>query len=148
MAGEGPWQRRIEAQRRQLGLNEVEVLGKLPYIEMDKLYNDADVFLFTSLQDTSGTVLLEAMRHGLPVITLDHHGAADIVDCNSGVKVPVRGADQVIDDMATALEGFFNEPRLYRCLSEGALSRIEAAYTWKRKRELIRRIYADAAADV
>jgi glycosyltransferase involved in cell wall biosynthesis len=35
-------------------------------------YLDLDVFLFTSLRDSCGSQLLEAMARGAAIVTLDH----------------------------------------------------------------------------
>src|SRR5262249_17261122 len=50
---------------------------------------------FTSLRDTSGTVLLEALAEGTPVICLDHQGAGTIVTPECGIKVPVTNRRDV-----------------------------------------------------
>src|ERR1051325_8191811 len=82
----------------------VEVVGVVPFEEMSNFYASAGVFLFTSLQDTNGSVLLEAMAHGLPVVSLDHHGAANILSPEWGVKVPIASPAATISDMADALQ--------------------------------------------
>ena len=39
----------------------------------------AELFCFTSLRDTSGNVVLEALAAGVPVVCFDHQGAGDMV---------------------------------------------------------------------
>jgi glycosyltransferase involved in cell wall biosynthesis len=75
MAGRGPWLELIRARVQEMGLADVvEVMGAVPFEQMSDFYAGAGVFLFTSLQDTNGSVLLEAMAHGLPVVSLDRDG--------------------------------------------------------------------------
>ncbi len=45
--------------------------------ELRKAYAEHDAMLFTSLRDSFGSQLLEAMAMGLPIICLDLHGAHD-----------------------------------------------------------------------
>jgi len=45
-------------------------MGKLSYEKMQEMYNKADVFVFPSLRETTGTVIVEAMAHSLPVICI------------------------------------------------------------------------------
>jgi glycosyltransferase involved in cell wall biosynthesis len=111
---------------------------------MSNFYASAGVFLFTSLQDTNGTVLLEAMAHGLPVVSLDHHGAAAILSPEWGVKVPIGSPRQTIDDMATALAGLAADPDRCGRLGLAARRRVEQRYTWEHKAEAINRAYAVA----
>lgn len=56
----------------RLGLNEgsdVRVLGNVPSEKMPLLYASADVFVFPSVKEGWGLVLLEAMSAGVPVVS-------------------------------------------------------------------------------
>ncbi|MFI5322472.1 MAG: MSMEG_0565 family glycosyltransferase [Thermodesulfobacteriota bacterium] len=60
------------AELDKLGLvrdKDIFVLGKIPGDEMPLLYNAADVFVFPSVKEGWGLVLLEAMAAGVPVIS-------------------------------------------------------------------------------
>ncbi len=142
MAGDGPWRRRLADQVVKRGLEQnVTILGRVPYTEMSDLYRDGDVFLFSSLHDTSGNVLLEAMAHSVPIVTLDQHGAADIVTPACGIRVPIRDARQVVDDLASALSELAVNHEKRRSLSEGARCRAATVYNWDCKGELMRELY-------
>ena len=53
------------------------------------LYASADAFLFSSLTETLGLVVLEAMSSGLPVIACPAGGVADhLRDGQNGIAVP------------------------------------------------------------
>jgi len=80
-------------------------LGWLPHDEVLGHYASADVFVFTSLRDTSGNVVLEALAAGVPIICLDHQGVRDIVAERCGVKVPVTTPEASIDAITAALAG-------------------------------------------
>ena len=54
-------------------------MGWLPHQEAIAQYAWADAFVFSSLRDTTGTVVVEALAAGLPVICLDHQGVHDVV---------------------------------------------------------------------
>jgi glycosyltransferase involved in cell wall biosynthesis len=145
MAGRGPWLEMVRARVQEMGLADVvEVVGVVPFEEMGNFYAGAGVFLFTSLQDTNGTVLLEAMAHGLPVVSLDHHGAAAILSPEWGVKVPISTPAKTIDDMATALAEMADDPERRRRLGLAARRRVEQRYTWEHKAAAINRAYAVA----
>jgi glycosyltransferase involved in cell wall biosynthesis len=145
MAGRGPWLELVRARVQEMALADViEVVGVVPFEEMSNFYASAGVFLFTSLQDTNGTVLLEAMAHGLPVVSLDHHGAAAILSSEWGVKVPIGSPQQTIAGMAAALEGLAADPDRRKRLGLAARRRVEQRYTWNHKAEAINRAYAVA----
>jgi glycosyltransferase involved in cell wall biosynthesis len=144
--GDGPLRQALEERIRSLELEpELQLHGQVPYSEIHRYYGKSDAFLFSSLHDTSGNVLLEAMAHALPVVTLDHHGAGEIVSNGTGIKVPVRERAQVIDGLASALERLAVNPAL--CQSMGDAGRLRAAqvYNWNHKGELLKALYAQVA---
>ncbi len=51
----------------------------LPWLEVREAYLTHDALLFTSLRDTFGSQILEAMSLGLPVIALNLSGAQDFI---------------------------------------------------------------------
>jgi glycosyltransferase involved in cell wall biosynthesis len=64
-------------------------LGRLPLAQLATAYAAADVFVFPSLTDTFGNVLLEALASGLPVAAFPVTGPKDIVtDPQIGVLDP------------------------------------------------------------
>ena len=62
--------------------------GSVPQPLLFSAYELADVLVFPTLSDGFGMVVTEAMSHGLPVITTDRAGAADLVTADNGVIVP------------------------------------------------------------
>ena len=86
------------------------MLGKLPRPDVLDQYRWADVFVFTSLRDTTGTVVLEALAAGLPVICLDHQGAHDVVTEQCGIKIPLARPGQMIDGLRDAMVALARDP--------------------------------------
>lgn len=65
---------------------EVYFAGVFPQAELARFYRAADVFVFPSLTDTFGLVLLEAMACGTPVAAFPVAGPLDVVgDSGAGV---------------------------------------------------------------
>ena len=79
---------------------------RLSVDEVRAAYQEHDALLFTSIRETCGVQLLEAMAVGLPTITLDLHGAKNLVPQNGGFKVPVTTIPEVISGMAAAIDRF------------------------------------------
>jgi glycosyltransferase involved in cell wall biosynthesis len=96
---------------KEFGLeSKVEHLASVPWTEVKNKYLNSDVFLFTSLRNSLGSVILEAMSQALPVITLDHHGAGDFVPDGAGIKVPVTNPANTVDALAQAFEWLYKNP--------------------------------------
>ena len=71
----------------------------LPRNDLGEVYKQADVFVFPTLVEGLGLVVLEAMASGLPVITTPN-GPGDIVrDGIDGFIVPPRDVDAIVDSL-------------------------------------------------
>jgi glycosyltransferase involved in cell wall biosynthesis len=69
--------------------------------QIERYYAAADSFVFPSLNDPFGMVVLEAMASGLTVFTSDRAGAAELIQ--SGKDGFVFPLDEWVDATATAL---------------------------------------------
>jgi glycosyltransferase involved in cell wall biosynthesis len=77
---------------------------RLPADELVRLYKAADVFVFPSLVETFGIVLVEAMAAGLPVITTDGPGCRDIIRSGTdGLMVPVTDDGTALGESMTRM---------------------------------------------
>ena len=66
--------------------------------ELNKAYGEADVFVFPSLIDGFGMVILEAMSQGLPVIVTENCAGHDVVEDNTdGFVIKAFGSDSLKD---------------------------------------------------
>jgi glycosyltransferase involved in cell wall biosynthesis len=67
-------------------------------------YQDADVLVFPTLCDGYGMVVAEALAAGLPVITTDQAGAADLIGPSNGLIVPAADAAALRDALQWCLD--------------------------------------------
>ena len=88
-----------------------------------------------------------AMAAGLPVICLDHQGAADIVTAESGMKVPVTTPAQVVQGLADAIEVLARDVNRRQQLSQGAWERAQL-HTWDALGSRMTEIYRQVLVDV
>jgi glycosyltransferase involved in cell wall biosynthesis len=93
---------------------------RLPDDRLVAIYRAADAFVFPSLLETFGIVLVEAMAAGLPVITTDAPGCRDVVrGGRDGLTVPAGNEGALSEAMARLL----TEPELAGDLSQRARRR-------------------------
>jgi phosphatidylinositol alpha 1,6-mannosyltransferase len=114
IAGAGP----KEAAVRAAAPDGVIFLGYLDrHSELPALYASSNAFVFASLTETLGLVVLEAMSSGLPVIASPSGGVADhLRDGVNGIAYPPRDTDA----MAAAMVALATNPERTRQLAEGA----------------------------
>ena len=104
IAGEGPAADSLRAQAARLGLDaSVRFLGYFDRSgELQDCYSAADVFVFASLTETQGLVLLEAMAQGVPVVAIPRMGTIDILGPGLGCRPAPndrKGFAQVVRDL-------------------------------------------------
>ena len=139
--GHGPWGDRWRRLAARLGVaSRCTWLGWLPHAQALAQYAWADAFAFTSLRDTSGNVMLEALSYGVPVICLDHQGARDIVTSACGVKIPVSSPGQVVTDLRDTILSLSADGAHLAKLSQGALERARD-FLWSKQGERMAEIY-------
>lgn len=76
IVGSGPQEAELQALVRALGVRGVRFAGFVDQDELPAYYAAADVFVFPTLADTYGIVLLEAAASGLALITSVYAGAS------------------------------------------------------------------------
>jgi glycosyltransferase involved in cell wall biosynthesis len=145
--GEGPQRGRWERFARRAGVAaHTTWLGRLPHCEALRQYAWADVFVFSSLRDTTGTVVMEALGAGLPVICLDHQGVRDVVTDDCGMKIPVTTPREVIVGLSEAITRLAKDETEWERLSRGALERARQ-YLWSRQDGAIVELYGRILGD-
>lgn len=114
------------------GIPGLTIRGELPFAAMRAAYAEADVLAFTSLQDTSGNVVLEALARGMPVVALNHQGSAEILPAGGGILVDVGPPELVTAGFAEALIRLA-DPEAYAATSRAALVNIRAHHGWENR---------------
>jgi len=70
IVGGGSQKLKLQSLVKSLGLkNKVIFTGKLPYKKLPVYYGASDILLYSSLVDTQGLALCEAMASGLPIVS-------------------------------------------------------------------------------
>ncbi|MEM7769786.1 MAG: glycosyltransferase family 4 protein [Cyanobacteria bacterium P01_A01_bin.37] len=146
IAGGGTQEHDLPQWIEELGLGDrVRCLGFLEWDAVKAEYLKQDALLFTSLRDTGGAQLLEAMAQGLPIITLNHHGAGDHIPDQAGVKVPVIQPEKTLAALTQAIERLYNNTdarlQMGRCGFEYAKTQ-----TWPKKVRKISDFYDELVA--
>jgi glycosyltransferase involved in cell wall biosynthesis len=144
MLGSGPAEEDWRRLAAQLGIDHaVQWLARIEHDRMADMYRSHDAVLFPSLHDSGGTVALEALLHGTPVVCLDLGGPAVTVSpsCGRIVATAARGEGDVVRGLVDALEELARSETLLDELSRGARARAQA-FRWP---TLVRRVYDDIA---
>jgi glycosyltransferase involved in cell wall biosynthesis len=132
VVGEGadaPWLRSIA---EQCGISaQVDWISQMPHDEIAAAYDNHVAFVFPSLHDSGGLVVLESLAAGLPIICLALGGPGVFVDASCGIPISTLGqtTDEVQHAIANAMIALVEQPVLRRTLSENCSARAQT-FSW------------------
>jgi glycosyltransferase involved in cell wall biosynthesis len=94
ITGNGSDERRLKSMVRDLDIKDVIFTGRVERKQMPALFQQADIFLNSSVIDNMPVAIIEAFYAGLPVVTTDAGGIPYIVrDRESGLLTSMRDVD-------------------------------------------------------
>jgi glycosyltransferase involved in cell wall biosynthesis len=144
VAGQGEETALCRAEAQSLGVSDrITFHGQLSRADVEGLYARAHVFLFPSFREPSGSVIFEALRHGLPVITTDRGGPGFVIDGSCGITVPAINSEQLAGDLADAISRIARDDSLRARLASGARARVARIGLWENKIRWLLDLYAE-----
>ena len=132
VVGDGEERSKLELQARALGIDrQVNFVGAVPHDEVQQYLWAADVFLSLNELSNVGNPLLEAMRCGRCILTLDAGDTGDLIlNGETGVLLPTSEPEAIAD----ALADLARDAEFRIRLGEGALGFAESNFwTWDQR---------------
>ena len=145
IVGQGPEVDHLERLMQGLGLEkQARIESWMPRERLLARMRSCDAFLFASLRDGGGLVVVEAMAAGKPVVCFDLGGPGLHVNEECGFKIPAHRPEQAVRDMALALEKLASDRNLCAQMGRAASERARRVYDWDRVTERILAAYEQA----
>jgi glycogen synthase len=135
LVGDGPQRAALERQAGRLGPDRVRFQGFVPHAEVPAWLAAADVLALPSVYEELGSVLLEAMAAGLPVVASAVGGIPDALG-DAGRLVPPRDPAA----LAAAVDELLDDPALAARLGDAARRRA-TAFSWDTLAGRVREVY-------
>ena len=135
IAGDGPFMPALQEQALKLSAP-VTFAGFVGKPQLLELYQQAEIFVFPSIQENFPMVLLEAMDAGCAVITTDAEGCAEVVG-DTGIVIEKANSLQI----RRALGELIHDANLRASLSTHAMERVQQ-FRWPRIAALYSEIFA------
>ncbi|PCJ49787.1 MAG: glycosyl transferase family 1 [Gammaproteobacteria bacterium] len=140
--GSGPDQRKIEKMIADKKLNKSVVLhGFVNNDVLQKQLIKADIFIFPSVREFGGGVILEAMALGIVPIVLDYAGPSELVNDECGYLIDMDYRSEVINNLKSILNNIIDDKNILLNKRLNSISRIEKYFTWEQKTKQDIRIY-------
>ncbi len=125
LTAQGPLEEELKKLVVDLGLNlqsDVIFTGAQPFDTLVDIYYSSDLFVFSSMTETQGLVLIEAMAAGLPVVAVRAYGVQDMVD--HGINGILTECHQV--EFAQAIIGLLSDAKLYNYYQKNARQKAQS----------------------
>jgi glycosyltransferase involved in cell wall biosynthesis len=104
---------------------------------MPAIYMEHDIFVFPSLVEGMPLTLLEAMATGMPVVTTNTSGMADVIDCGvNGLLVPAANASELAGGIQQLVDSSDLRKKLGLAGQQSARS-----YTWDRVTRQLEKVF-------
>jgi glycosyltransferase involved in cell wall biosynthesis len=145
VVGDGPMRERWQVLARAMGLeSSVAFSGWLSQQACASRMRESDVFVLPSLFECGGSVVLEAMAMGLPVIATRWGGPEDYLDDSCGILVTPSSRESLIVGFADAMEQLAQSAELRGRLGQSGQARAREHFDWNRKVDQILEVYQSA----
>ncbi|HEU4913848.1 MAG TPA: glycosyltransferase family 4 protein [Candidatus Saccharimonadales bacterium] len=143
IVGDGPLKQELIEQVRQADLvNQVTFHGFLHGDALEKIYADSDLFVLPTLYESFGSVYLEAMAKGLPIITSNIDAVRNVViNDRNGMLCAIEPKA-----FCDAIHRIASDPKQYASFSRSNLEDV-ARYQWGKIIDDTCRIYIDIAGE-
>jgi glycosyltransferase involved in cell wall biosynthesis len=115
----------------------VEIAGYVSLSELESLYSRASIFALPSLDEGFGIPVLEAMAHGVPVVTSNRSALVEVAGDAALLVDPYD-----VEELGCALERLMNDLELRAKLSNLGRARAKH-YTWERAVKATYTIYRE-----
>lgn len=121
IVGDGPSKDTLIEQAKNLGISDKVIFtGRIPWEDVPKYYNIADIFVNASLTETQGLTFIEAMSAGLPVVAKYAPNLTEYIYNNkNGILVKKNS------DFAKVIISILNNKNLAEKLTKNALETVE-----------------------
>ena len=131
ISGSGPLENFYRELISSLGLEEVfEFLGWVTLDEMNAIWDRSHVFVFTSLRETTGMALQEAMMRAVAPIVIDNGGPGEMVTEDSGIRVSGENFEELVSCLADGMASLAESPERGIELGIKARQRALKYYSW------------------
>jgi glycosyltransferase involved in cell wall biosynthesis len=141
VAGDGPDGPSLRRILEEAGVGgRIHLCGTLDGANLVNAYHAMSAFAFSSLTETQGLVLAEAMAAGLPVVALKADGVRDVMTSGVGLMLETTASPEMF---ARALLKLAQEPGL-RTRMSGLARRVATRYDHERCAQGVLDVYREA----
>jgi glycosyltransferase involved in cell wall biosynthesis len=119
----------------------VNLHGQVEHHHVGEFLLNADLFVFPSIREFGGAVVLEAMAVGLVPVVVNYGGPAELASERTGYLIELGDREQIVERLRALLIRLANDPAQLDAKSAPALRRARSHFTWASKADQIIEVY-------
>ncbi len=140
--GDGPERERLQAMVQSENITSgVCMDGWIPHAQLGARLRQSDLFVFPSIREFGGGVVLEAMALGIPAVVLDHGGPPELVPPGTGYVLPMTTREDIVTRLRQLLIELRADPSQLQSAGELAQAHVRKFYSWEAKAAQIHEVY-------
>jgi glycogen(starch) synthase len=142
IVGDGPERKRLdELASHSARPSAIRFTGQIPHKQVGELFAAADLFVFPSIREFGGGVVLEAMAMGAVPIVVNYGGPAELVSKETGYCLEVGPRHQIVQSLRDILERIAANPAELLDKIINGQQRVKSEFTWEAKARRVVDIY-------
>jgi glycosyltransferase involved in cell wall biosynthesis len=148
IVGDGPLREPLRQMLARMELTDaIQLKGKLTREETLQRLGEHTALLFSSVRDTSGNVVLEAMSLGLPVIAFNHQGIPEMLDDSCGYLVDSSDEGDEADAFAKNITDIIRHRDVADAKGKAARDKARSVLSWESKWQTLLPLYRTLCAE-
>lgn len=148
IVGDGPMMAELVAKVAEAGLSQaVTFHGWVDHASVQTITSRCSIFLFPSVREFGGAVVLEAMALGLVPVIVDYGGPGELAGEGRGLAVPMGTRQSIAAETRKALEWLVANPEEMQAIGKKARAWAIENLTWPAKARNMAKIYAWVVGD-
>lgn len=143
IAGDGTEVERnhYKAMATSLGIDDECVwYGNIPHVEVHQLMQKCQLFFFTSVDEATSTVVLEAIENHLPILCFNTCGFGAVVDDTIGYKIPLTYPDDSVERFVYEIRAIDNDRSGLAMRAANCDQKVKQV-SWKQKMITLNNLY-------
>jgi glycogen synthase len=119
----------------------IRFLGQVSHEKIGEYFASADLFVFPSIREFGGGVVLEAMAMGAVPIVVNYGGPAELVTSETGYCLDIRPRAEIVQSLRQTIETIAANPTVLLQKINNGQHRVKSEFTWQAKAQQVVKIY-------
>lgn len=140
--GDGPMMPELRRLVDKHGISSsVTLHGWIAHQELQSRMRKSQLFLFPSVREFGGGVVLEAMSLGIVPVVVDYAGPGELVTNEVGYKIPLGNRSEIIGRLRSLVGDLTQRAAELQTKSLAARQRVQDLFTWEAKARQVAEVY-------